>query len=387
MRTKLRKEKYTEPYTRDGKTVQVPRERDVPMPVLPRNWDRIATRGVVGLVVTLTLAAIVWSTWSIGELLNGGPGYLAAAVFDLAWAVCLTLTYLARFDAEKEKFPNALGWWLLIATMGLIFWHGMSLDSVGMAVGGAAVSLFAKVLWLGVMKHVHKELSPEDRAWVKGEISSANAMLAVADARRQAAQAEQRAALQLLAMERERAAMAEAYGLPVPDSAVAMPPGAVATGEAGALAGGGSADATAPSAHAPAALPAAVPTVDVAAIVAAVLAAQGSASAGGAGALATQGSADATPDAEVIEDQDQDEILPPLEPPTLTLLPKADAIRIALRRRPGYTPAQISSLLAGHDVEVTADYVRQVRNRDQEERTAAELGNASGEVVPIRREV
>src|SRR4029079_8428194 len=122
--------------------------RDVRMPVLPRNWDRIATRGVVGLVVTLTLAAIVWSTWSIGELLNGGPGYLAAAVFDLAWAVCLTLTYLARFDQEKEKFPNALGWWLLAATMGLIFWHGMTLHSVGMAVGGAAVSLFAKVLWL-----------------------------------------------------------------------------------------------------------------------------------------------------------------------------------------------------------------------------------------------
>lgn len=373
MRFKSKKEKYTEPYTRDGKTVQVPREREVPMPVLPRNWDRIATRGVVGLVVTLTLAAIVWSTWSIGELLNGGPGYLAAAVFDLAWAVCLTLTYLARFDAEKEKFPNALGWWLLIATMGLIFWHGMSLDSVGMAVGGAAVSLFAKVLWLGVMKHVHKELSPEDRAWVKGEISSANAMLAVADARRQAAQAEQRAALQLLAMERERAAMAEAYGLPVPDSAVATPPGAVATGETGALAG-------APGASATAALPAGVPTADVAAIVAAVLAAQGGAVAGGAGA-------DATPDAEVIEDQDQDDaILPPLEPPTLSNLSKADAIRIAVRKRPELQPAQISELLDGYDVQVTADYVRQIRNRDQAERTAAELGDASGEVVPIRRE-
>ena len=377
MRFKSKKEKYTEPYTRDGKTVQVPREREVPMPVLPRNWDRIATRGVVGLVVTLTLAAIVWSTWSIGELLNGGPGYLAAAVFDLAWAVCLTLTYLARFDAEKEKFPNALGWWLLIATMGLIFWHGMSLDSVGMAVGGAAVSLFAKVLWLGVMKHVHKELSPEDRAWVKGEISSANAMLAVADARRQAAQAEQRAALQLLAMERERAAMAEAYGLPVPDSAVA-------TGEAGALAGGGGADAPqAPSvtgASVTAALPAGVPTVDVAAIVAAVLAAQGGAVAGAPGA-------DATPDAEVIEDQDQDDaILPPLEPPTLSNLSKADAIRIAVRKRPELQPAQISELLAGYDVQVSADYVRQIRNRDQAERTAAELANASGEVVPIRRE-
>lgn len=384
MRFKSKKEKYTEPYTRDGKTVQVPREREVQVPTLPRNWDRIGVRVVVGLVTVLTGAAITWSTWSIGELFQGGAGYIAAVVFDLAWAVCLLLTVLGRFDPDKRKFSDRLGWWLLIATMGLIFWHGMNRGSVGMAVGGAAVSLFAKVLWLGVMKHVHRDLSPEDQAWVESEISTANAMLAVADARRQAAQAEQRAALQLLAMERERAAMAEAYGLPVLDSAVAMPPGAVATGENSAVAGGGGATATqAPSvtgASATAALPAAVPTADLAAIVAAVLAAQGSAIAGGAGA-------DATPDAEVIEDQDQDDaILPPLEPPTLSNLSKADAIRIAVRKRPELQPAQIAELLAGYDVQVSPDYVRQIRNRDQAERTAAELGDASGEVVPIRRE-
>lgn len=383
MRTKLRKEKYTEPYTRDGKTVQVPREREVQMPALPRNWDRIGVRVVVGLVTVLTLAAITWSTWSIGELFQGGAGYIAAGVFDLAWAVSLVLTYLGRFDKKKREFSDNLGWWLLAATMGLIFWHGMEQGSVGMAVGGAAVSLFAKVLWLGVMKHVHRELSPEDQAWVQAEVSSANAMLAVADARRQAAQAEQRAALQLLAMERERAAMAEAYGLPVPDSVVATAPGAVATGGAGALAGAPGADAPqAPAVtgtSATAALPAAVPTVDVAAIVAAVLAAQGGASARGAGA-------DATPDAEVIEDQDQDEILPPLEPPTLSNLSKADAIRIAVRKRPELQPAQVAELLAGYEVSVTADYVRQIRNRDQDALTSAELGDASGEVVPIRRE-
>lgn len=385
MRYRSKKEKYTEPYTREGKTVQVPRERDVQMPVLPRNWDRIGVRVVVGLVAVLTTAAITWSTWSIGELFQGGAGYIAAGVFDLAWAVCLLLTYLGRFDPNKRKFSDRLGWWLLIATMGLIFWHGMDRGSVGMAVGGAAVSLFAKVLWLGVMKHVHRELSPEDQAWVQSEISNANAMLAVADARRQAAQAEQRAALQLLAMERERAAMAEAYGLPVPDSAVATQAGALVSGAAGAVAGAPGADAPQASpvagAPAPAALPAAVPTADLTAIVAAVLAAQG-------GASAPASRADETAhDAEVIEDQDDDgTILPPLEPPTLANLSKADAIRIALRKRPELQPAQISELLAGYDVQVSADYVRQIRNRDQDARTAAELGDTTGEVVPIRRE-
>lgn len=380
MKFRSKTEKYTEPYTRDGKTVQVPRTREVPEPVMPRNWDRIAVRVVVGLVVTLTGAAITWSTWSIGELLHGGPGYLAAGVFDLAWGVCILLTYLGRFDAEKREFSDRLGWALLIATMGLIFWHGMERGSVGMAVGGAAVSLFAKVLWLGVMKHTNRELSPEDQAWVKGEISSANAKMAVADARRQAAQIEQRAALQLLAMERERAAVADAFGLPHPDSATAPAPGASVT-EAGAVAPvQGGATATVAGAPVPAALPAAVPTADLAAIVAAVLAAQG-------GASATAPSADAPQDAEVIEDQDQGDdgtILPPLEPPTLSNLSKADAIRIALRKRPDLQPAQISELLAGYDVQVSADYVRQIRNRDQDALTGAELGDAA--VVPIRRE-
>ncbi|MEV4500336.1 hypothetical protein AB0J84_32185, partial [Micromonospora arborensis] len=130
-------------------------------------------------------------------------------------------------------------------------------------------------------------------------------------------------------------------------------------------------------APAPAALPASAAPVDLAAVVAAVLAAQGGASAPASGADET------AHDAEVIEDQDQGAILPPLEPPTLANLSKADAIRIALRKRPDLQPSQIAELLAGYDVETTADYVRQVRNRDQDERTAAEL---EGAVVPLRKD-
>ncbi|MBK3583004.1 hypothetical protein JHN49_04490 [Streptomyces sp. MBT57] len=378
---KFRKEKqpYSEDYTRDGRTVQVTKERKVRVPVMPRNWDRIGVRVAVVLVVTLTFAAITWSTWSIGELFNGGPGYIAAGVFDLAWGVCILLTYLGRFDADKRVFSDRLGWALLIATMGLIFWHGMDMGSVGMAVGGAAVSLFAKVLWLGVMKHVHRELSPEDAAWVKATISEANAKMAVADARRMAAQIEQRATLEILAMERERDSMSRAFGLPVQSSAVVPAPVADATEHTRSVAG----------ADAPAALAPAAPAVDINAIVAAVLAAQGGASARGVSAEEPQ-------DADVIEDQEEHgyadqedgELLPPLEPPTLSNLSKADAIRIAMRKRPELAPAQVSELLAGYDVKVTADYVRQVRNRDQEDAAAAARGLAgtSGEVVPIRKE-
>lgn len=323
MRFKIVREEYVGEHTREGITVPVTKTREVRMPVLPRNWDSVALRVVVGLVGVLTLASIVWSTWSIGSLLHGGPGYLAAGVFDLAWAVSLALEYLGRFDAEKRKFSTRLGWVLLLATMGLIFWHGMTLHSVGMAVGGAAVSAFAKILWLGVMKHVHRELSPEDSQWVAAQISAANAKMAVADARRRASHIEQRAALELLAMERETHSMRAAMGLPVQDTdaeplPVADAPEAVAT-----------------------------------------------AAQAGPGASAPEQAA-GHPEHQAYDDAEAEEIPAALEPPTLATLPKADAIRIVLQRRPELAPSQVAELLAGYGVNTSADYVRQVRNRDAE---------------------
>lgn len=363
MRFKTVRETYAGEHTRDGITVPVTKTREVRLPVLPRNFDTLAVRFAVGLVGVLTLVAIVWSTWSIGELLNGGFGYLAAGVFDLAWLVCLVLEYLGRFDAEKRKFANRLGWALLVATMGAIFWHGMIVGSVGMAVTGAAVSAFAKVLWLGVMKHVHRELSPEDRQWVAAQISAANAKMAVADARRRAAHIEQRAALELLAMERETHTLREAMGLPAQNT------------EPEALPVADAPEAVADATQAPA-LPAGLTPEALAAALALVQSAQTA-----PGAPAPEHPAGHP------EHQDQDdeeaEIPAALEPPTLATLPKADAIRIVLQRRPELKPAQVAELLAGYGVNTSADYVRQVKNRDAE--TTRE-DQAHGEVVPLRKD-
>jgi hypothetical protein len=347
VRFKIVREEYVGEHTREGITVPVTKTREVRMPVLPRNWDSVALRVVVGLVGVLTLASIVWSTWSIGSLLHGGPGYLAAGVFDLAWAVSLALEYLGRFDAEKRKFSTRLGWVLLLATMGLIFWHGMTLHSVGMAVGGAAVSAFAKILWLGVMKHVHRELSPEDSQWVAAQISAANAKMAVADARRRASHIEQRAALELLAMERETHSMRAAMGLPAQDTDAEPLPVADAP----------EAVATAPQAPA---LPAGITPEALAAALALVQGAQA-----GPGASAPEHPA-GHPEHQAYDDAEAEEIPAALEPPTLATLPKADAIRIVLQRRPELAPSQVAELLAGYGVNTSADYVRQVRNRDAE---------------------
>lgn len=211
-RTRTVTEEYTVPHTRDGVTVHVPRKREVEVPVLPRDWDRLALRTTTGLVLALTLVSVAWSTMSIGAVLGGGVGYLAATVFDIAWAVCLLLEWMARFTPRKRTFPKALGWGLLALTMGAIFWNGWLNGSVAMAVVGAVVSFVAKMLWWGVSKHVDKELSDDDAYWVAAQISSAYAMMAVAQARRQVARIQHQAAAELLAME-------AAAGIPQQESA------------------------------------------------------------------------------------------------------------------------------------------------------------------------
>ncbi|MCY0931182.1 hypothetical protein OTB20_34375 [Streptomyces sp. H27-H1] len=189
--------------TIDGTTNQVSEPFAVRMPKLPRDKDTMALVGVSGLVLALTLVAIVWSTYSIGQLLGGGVGYAAGAVFDIAWLSVLVLEYLARFDPKKREFPRKVGWLLVLVAAGAIFLHGWQAGSWPMAVVGAAVSLVSKALWLAVFRHIEKELSPADSQWVAAEMSKANAKLAIAGARRQAAKAEVAARLELLAAEQD----------------------------------------------------------------------------------------------------------------------------------------------------------------------------------------
>jgi hypothetical protein len=377
VKLKTIRQKYTDQHTRDGITVPITRTRDVKVPALPRDWDALSTRAAVGLVLVLTAVSVVWSTWSIGAVMHGGIGYGAAVIFDFSWAVCLILEWKARFDPAKREFPRRLGWALLLATMGAISWHGIELHSYGMAVTGAAVSAVAKVLWLGVMLHIERDLSPEDQQWVAAQISAAHAKMAVADARRQAARIEQRATVELLAMEREQAHISEAFGLSasVQNSAVATPDMADAPGTPVHDMATATPDmADAPGGALPQHITQAIPGDLAPEEIAAALAVLERVRVGMAPAPAgnEDDSAHATG-----EDDAQDDALPPLEPPALATLNKSDAIRIAFKRRPDYTPAQVAELLAAYDVHTTADYVRQVINRDRQAPT--------GDVVPIRK--
>lgn len=214
--------------TIDGREEEVDQKYEEHVPVLPRDWDDISTKVGFGLVGVLTLISVVWSTVSIGSLLGGGVGFLAALLFDVSWAVCLLLEWKSRYDSTKRAFPRTLGWLLLIVTMAFIGWHGLQQNNVALAVVGACVSLFAKVLWLGIMKHIDRNLSDEHRQWVTKTISEANARMAVAQVMRQVARMEDDAVAQRLAIEFSRTRYAHDVAvLPNMDEEVGQRPAAV----------------------------------------------------------------------------------------------------------------------------------------------------------------
>ncbi|GHJ24444.1 hypothetical protein [Streptomyces albus] len=191
------------PHTRDGRTHMVEEQYTVPAPPkLPRDWERIALRVAVGLALALTVVGVVWSTVSIGAVLDGGVGYAAAVPFDVAWGVALILEWLSRYDRERRRFPQRLGWALLALSMAAIATHGIREHDWALAAVGASVSLVAKGLWWAVMRHVHRELSPADAQWVEAERSASYAKLAVGKVRREVSRDEARARAELLAAER-----------------------------------------------------------------------------------------------------------------------------------------------------------------------------------------
>lgn len=216
MKFKIERRPIRGEYNEDGST----RVEEIRTPVLPRDWRRSALRAVLGTAVALTAIAITWSTWSIGSLLSGPDdhiGYLAALIFDLGWITLLLLEYLARYDEERRRLPQRLGWGMLVVTMVAIGWHGIEQEqSIAMGVIGAAVSLFSKLLWIAIAQHTTAKLTDRDRDRIAEARSAAFTEAAIAEVMRETEGIKQRAMLEHLAREAERRQVAEAFGLEAP---------------------------------------------------------------------------------------------------------------------------------------------------------------------------
>ncbi|MHA6760082.1 hypothetical protein [Streptacidiphilus sp. PAMC 29251] len=181
----------TTAFTDEGNPYSVEQwQRFEPRPVPPTDWRAVGLRAVVALVLLLTSASVIWSTHTIGLVLHGGFGYGAAVVFDLSWATCLLVEPLVLHDDENLALVRRVGWALLAATMGVLFWRGAQTGDWALAVGGALVSAVAKVLWVVVMRCFEPKLSEQDRVDVAADLSKAARAKRKADLDAQTARAQ-----------------------------------------------------------------------------------------------------------------------------------------------------------------------------------------------------
>lgn len=195
MKHKTRTVERTIAHTVDGITEQIEVPEVVHVPIAPKDWDRIVLAGVTGVAVLILLAAVAWSTASIGHLLAlvvAAPvAYSAAGVFDTAWIVALAVEWLSRYNTVRSKLPRNIGYVFLIVAMGAVCVNGWLAGSIAVGVIGATISGIAKVVWALVLHYNAKPLDDRTQKWVDKRLAAAGARLALSTVQRQLSRAEE----------------------------------------------------------------------------------------------------------------------------------------------------------------------------------------------------
>ncbi|WP_371099931.1 hypothetical protein [Streptomyces sp. PU_AKi4] len=100
------------------------------------------------LAAFLSLGSLIWTTWSLFDLLGAGPaGITVAACADAVWGSVIYAEYRGVRLAGK-RWPVALfGWAALIAVAVFLVWHGIADNNLAMAFAGPFLPLGSKVVW------------------------------------------------------------------------------------------------------------------------------------------------------------------------------------------------------------------------------------------------
>ncbi|MFF2864527.1 hypothetical protein ACFVSX_32185 [Streptomyces rubiginosohelvolus] len=103
---------------------------------------------LVKLAAFLSIGSLVWTTWSLFDLLGAGPaGITVAACADAVWGSVIYAEYRGVRLAGR-RWPVALfGWAALIAVAVFLVWHGIDDNNLAMAFAGPFLPLGAKVIW------------------------------------------------------------------------------------------------------------------------------------------------------------------------------------------------------------------------------------------------
>lgn len=93
----------------------------------------------------LSVASLGWTTYSLLDLLKvGAIGLTVAATADLIWSAVIWCEYQ---DIGPKWWVKAVGWLTVLVVGGFISWHGVSQDSMAMAVAGPFLTLGTKAVW------------------------------------------------------------------------------------------------------------------------------------------------------------------------------------------------------------------------------------------------
>lgn len=106
------------------------------------------TSPLTKLAAFLSVGSLIWTTWSLFDLLGAGPaGITVAACADAVWGSVIYAEYRGVRLAGR-RWPVALfGWAALMAVAVFLVWHGIADDNLAMAFAGPFLPLGSKVVW------------------------------------------------------------------------------------------------------------------------------------------------------------------------------------------------------------------------------------------------
>lgn len=99
--------------------------------------------------VSLSLASLAWTTWSLVDLLGTGLiGVTVSAGADIIWGSVIIAEARGLRVAHKPWIVPAFGWAALLVVAGFLAWHGIATGSPAMAAAGPFLPLGAKAVWV-----------------------------------------------------------------------------------------------------------------------------------------------------------------------------------------------------------------------------------------------
>ncbi|WP_432185481.1 hypothetical protein [Streptomyces tendae] len=112
------------------------------------NTTKPKTSPLIKLAALLSFGSLIWTTWSLFDLLGAGPaGITVAACADAVWGSVIYAEYRGVRIAGR-RWPVALfGWAALLAVASFLVWHGIADGNLAMAYAGPFLPLGAKVIW------------------------------------------------------------------------------------------------------------------------------------------------------------------------------------------------------------------------------------------------